>query len=104
MDKPVKETHEYYNYDECAKYIAHKLGVKDLRDFAGRHANEYNETLPYQDFWHVLLDHNEIHNGCFVHLPEIDDLEEDEQWAIPIIEAWQEEFEPIFLEEYWVSW
>jgi hypothetical protein len=35
MDKPVKQTKEYYDYHECSRYLEQKYGYNE-RDVAGR--------------------------------------------------------------------
>lgn len=96
MKKPEKQTVQHWNYQECEKYIAHKLGIKDLRDVDGRYLG--NPDAKYKDFWNCVCEHNEMHNGCYVWI-YADDFYPD--WAQPIVKAFVEEFGE---EEYWVEW
>jgi hypothetical protein len=104
MKKPKKETREYYDYSKCAKFIAYKLGVKDLRDFAGKY-EKGGENKPYLDFWHWLCDMNDVHNGCYIYMPPASDIpnySEDEKWVAPIVQAFEDEFGEEA--EMWVDW
>lgn len=97
MKKPKQCIVRFYDYNECQKYIAHKMGVKSLRDFAGKYS-ENNPDAPYQDFWHVVMKHNQVCNGCYVWIPEPTSVPD---WAKPICEKFIEEFGDI---EFWVEW
>ncbi len=90
MIKPKLQTREYLDYSECAKYIANKLGVEDLRDFAGRYTTKgENVSAPYQDFWHFLCD-GEINNGAITYIGT--DMGCEEEWQQRICNAFVEEF------------
>lgn len=106
MKKPKKHTRKYYDYDECAKYIANKLGVKDLRDFAGKYTKKgVDDTKPYLDFWHWLCDFGNVHNGCFISMPPASDIPQytnEEKWVAPIVQAFEDEFGEEA--EMWVEW
>jgi hypothetical protein len=103
MKKPRLKSRKSYDYNECAEYIAHKLGVKDIRDFAGRwNGDKFNESKPYQDFWHFLYNHCEIHNGGEMYMPCLDDLNLIEDWQYKILQAFQDEFGEDAV--YWVEW
>lgn len=105
MKKPKKHKREYYDYNECAEYIANKLGVKDLRDFAGKYSEKESEDKPYLDFWHWLYDFGEIHNGCFIYMPPASDIPhytEEEKWVAPIVQVFEDEFGPEA--QMWVEW
>jgi len=116
MKKPKMKKISYFNYDECADYIAHKLGVKDLRNFAD-HKFEHPEPKnnpPYQDFWHYLIQYGLYsvirygpHDDCFFKIPLLPEhfSEEEkimEHWQITIIKAFKEEFGEDA--EYWAEW
>lgn len=75
--KPVYQTAPAYNWSEVCQWIEHKTG-KDVRDWAGRHKQKrYNDKIPYQDFWHWLVDMCDIHNGSHFHLDLSDDQVDD---------------------------
>jgi hypothetical protein len=96
MDKPTEKTMKYMDYDECASWVAHKMGVKDLRDFAGKYT-EGNKDALYLDFWFCILDNQDFHNPCFVWVDR--DLNWPD-WAIPIVDMFEQEFGP---RKYWVG-
>jgi len=99
MEKPISKPVWHLDYQECEKYIAHKLGIKDLRDVKGKFADgKCNYDVEYQDFWHCIMDNQEINNGCYIRILSNQRWPE---WAIPIVKAFQEEFEDV---EYWVEW
>lgn len=101
MDKPEKETAESYDYSQCEKWVAKKLGIRDLRDVANRFGPKPNKDAEYQDFWHFLIDSQEIHNGCFIHI-DTHYLEESPDWVKPILKMFAQEFGETT--QYWVSW
>ncbi len=103
MQKPEPKVKTILDYHDCEKFIAHKLGVEDLRNFADHKflVKETKDNPPYQDFWHFLLDANSnVINGCFVFVPEIEDEYED--WQKTICQAFHDEFG--VETEYWVEW
>jgi len=99
MKKPKAQKIERLDYDECQKYISHKLGY-NLRDTLGMFkGKKHNSKVEYRDFWHFLCDHCEIHNGSEFYMPTSD--EATEEWQKPILEAFNEEFGE---GPYWVWW
>lgn len=103
MIKPQKKIIEHWDYHECAEWVAHCLGIKDLRDIKGRWNNrDYNPNVPYQDFWdEVILYNDEIRNGQYIQIgyPESNIWSD---WSKPIVEKFIEEFgEDV---DYWVEW
>ena len=102
MKKPVKKNRHppAYLWNEITKWIMHKTG-KDLRDWAGR-LNKCDETIPYQDFWHWLLDRYDIHNGCYIDI-ELHDPPADAPWVKEVMDLLKEELgeEEIYC---WVVW
>ena len=104
MKKPKKHKREYYDYHECAEYIAHKLGVKDLRNFANWSPGQKDQdNPPYQDFWHFVLDgQDQFCNGCFIYLPFLDDNSDYGDWQIKILKEFNKEFGDET--QYWVAW
>jgi len=101
MKKPQIRSKQYYDYNECAKYVAYKLGIKDLDDCLGKFQGKYDDEknkLEYRDFWHYICQTHEIHNGCEFNI-----------WEDDYAESWQQEIINCFLAEfgegpYFVSW
>lgn len=99
MQKPTKKEYAYYPYNECAKYIEHLMGIKDIRDVDGKFYG--NEAAEYKDFWHFLLDKKDIHNGCAIQIC-MEDADGAEDWQREIVELFVKEFgEGAY---YWVEW
>lgn len=92
MNKPEKETTEYYDWLKAKEYVNAKLG-RDIRDYAGMFPKNgpRNPDAPYQDFWHWMLDKAEISNGCIVTMA---------RWWGDGAEAWQQEILSEFLAEF----
>ena len=99
MEKPSKKSYEYLPYGKCAEYIAHVLGVKDLREVDGKFYG--NKDAEYKDFWHLLVDKKTVHNGCVITI-YLEDADGAEDWQRQIIEAFVTEFGEGA--EYWVDW
>jgi hypothetical protein len=80
MEKPIKENHAEPSYDwnEIRQYIKEKYG-KDLRDWCG--IWEGTVDAEYQDFWHWICDHNEIHNPCHFWIFLDDENNPDPEWV-----------------------
>lgn len=98
MKKPGK-SHKVYDYFECEKYVAHKLGIKDLRDTLGKFSREpYDDSVEYRDFWHYICKTNQVHNGGEIWIFEDEDAED---WQQEIIEAFLDAFGE---GPYHVSW
>lgn len=99
MNKPKKIKLEMYDYHECEEYIAHKLGIKDLRDMLGKfQSTPYDNAIEYRDYWHYIMDKNDVHNPCQIWIF-------DDEFA----KSWQQEVTKAFFNEfgegpYWVSW
>jgi hypothetical protein len=105
MTKPELQNFEHYNYRDCVKYISEKLGY-DIDDILGKFRTddkgEYTDPgndREFRSYWHFLTDLNEIHNGCFIYLPDED---QGEPWQQEITKAFNEEFGDE--EQYWVCW
>ena len=106
MEKPQKKTKEYYDYYECCRYLEKKYEYQE-RDYLGKFKNgKCDDNIEYLDFWHWVIDHYEIHNGCFITFCEdAMDYTEEEEWIKTIYGYYIEEFadENGDLEMY-VSW
>lgn len=114
MKKPVPvQRQPCLDYHQCEAWVEKKLG-KTLRDYAGNwQGEEFNSTVPYQDFWHYVIQTGDyIHNGCYFWLQVRDESDE-----LPLeVEPWQEEILTVFATEFseyvdddgsihfWVDW
>ncbi len=105
MKKPKPRKREpILHYDECAKYIAHKLGIKDLHNVAGWEPGQKDgESPPYLNWWHFICD--QAHNGSEIYLPFTGEGEAwppKDMWAYKIAKAFNDEFGEESV--YWVEW
>jgi len=107
MKKPTKHSKEYYNYNKCRNYLEKKYKYKE-RDFANKYPNkkkpyEEDESKPYLDFWHWVVDNYDIHNGCFITFDK--NFQPEEDWQKEIYNHYIEEFGNENGEvELYVSW
>jgi len=91
MTKPKPRKEEVLYLQDCEKYVAHKLGLHDLRDTLGKFAKPLKknwEEIEYRDFWHFLCDKQEVHNGCDIWMLD----EGDEPWQTEIVNCFLDEF------------
>jgi hypothetical protein len=100
VKKPVKKSHGEvcYDYNEMIDYIEHKYGIE---------TRGYKQEVDgvYRDFWHWVLDHNNIHNGCYASFPEDWDDDYYPEWTREIMRLIVAEFYPDGEElDFWVSW
>lgn len=111
MNKPEskQQNEPVYDWHEIESYIEFKYNKK-VRDWAGKWISK-DRTLPYQDFWHWLIDNGGINNGSYfyIHTPSYPDFEEDckpeEPWINEILEILDKEFPEAKGELHcWVSW
>lgn len=68
MNKPKpKQRKQILDWHDVESFIEEKYNCC-LRDWAGKfHRPEgvaYSDDVEYLDFWHVICDMSEIHNGC----------------------------------------
>lgn len=96
LAKPKAEKMVVFDYHECAAFVGQKLGY-DLCDTLGRFTG--NPKAEYRDFWHFLIDHCDIHNGCQIWMPTPEKCNKD--WQNVILQAFLDEFGE---GPYWVSW
>lgn len=107
MNKPTPKTFKALDYNECERYIERKYNV-DLRDYAGKFkGGDLNEkNTPYLDFWHWILDYNDIKRGSFFYM-DFYDAEQQELWIQEILVLFEKEFVE-YMEgtciEFWVDW
>ena len=100
MKKPKKKIKEYLDYHECQKWIEHKYKV-DLRDYARKFKGDKNwndDSIPYQDFWHSILDWSceNINNGCYFYL----NVDTEGYSGYSDIEDWEKEILNMFAVEF----
>lgn len=95
---------EGLDYHECAGYIAHKMGIEDLRDVLGKFKRVNGRTgsrdVEYQDFWHVVMNQNEVSNPGWVYLTDAE-YNNNPDWSKPIFDMFEKEFGDV---AYWVEW
>lgn len=85
----VKKKYEHFSYYECAKVIEKKLGIK-LNDVLGTFSkNKHDDTLPYQNFWHVCVNIFDAENGKLFWIIEHPSLKD---WQLEIVKAFNDEF------------
>lgn len=103
MDKPVKQTKEYYDFSECMAYIKEKYG-KDYRDLDNKYGPNAKKNAEYLDFWHVLIDSQEISNGS-VFTMFYDMFDSEEQWVVDFVDIIYKEFGDEYADiDFMVSW
>lgn len=94
MQKPEIRKRDYYDYSELATYLEQKHGV-NLNDFAGRRKETDRDRLdkiPYQNFWHWLVDIADIRNGSMFYMPDADCYVTLPDWVVTIIGWFNEEW------------
>lgn len=91
------------DFNECTDYIEKKYGYS-TRGFAFDEEKLLGPTteLEYRDFWHWVVDHYTIHNGCHIEfsqetLDEYKELEPNDpygmkDWQIKIYQDYLNEF------------
>ena len=100
--KPKKQIKEYYDYHKCRDYLQEKFGYNE-RDYAGRfnkkgkRITKVTLEIPYQDFWHWVLDKHEVHNGSFLTFDRQSLKYYDEDKTI---KPWQREIYCHYLDEF----
>lgn len=103
MEKPGKESREYYDYHKCVEYIEKKYDC-ELRNYAGK-THKAGDDRPYQDFWLFIMDdilYGDVHNGMFMTMCPEEWKADAEHWQREILDMFKEEFgEEI---EFWVDW
>jgi hypothetical protein len=94
MKKPTKKTKSYYDYIQCRDYLQKKYDYNE-RDYAGKFKNRDKEDVPYQDFWHWVIEHYQVCNGCFITFSKEYlecDGKESEAWVREIYKHYIDEF------------
>lgn len=105
---PTKRTTKSWHYNEVAAHLE-RLHGKKFRDYSGKFAEGApdDNDIPYQDFWHWIMDLNEVTNGCYIHLPEWDyyfNNESVEPWKKEIMQYFKDFLGDDYNERLWVEW
>jgi hypothetical protein len=101
-----KKAKPFWNYHEVEHYLE-ELHGKKFRDYAGKFNKDAADSTPYQDFWHWVIDQNEVSNGCWIHLPEWEYFmqnEETEPWKKEIMQYFKDFLGNDYDERLWVEW
>jgi len=96
MPKPALKTKQYYSWDEVQDWVDSQLEYNH-RDVLGTHQG--NPEAEHLDFWHWMLDQDDILNGCFIS-PSWWEPKEG-SWQEPIVKMIQE---LVGEEAMWVEW
>ncbi len=108
LKKPVPVRSEpHWDFHQVIDYIEKKYEIS-VRDYAGKFSNKtYDETTPYLDFWHWLIDgpFSEINNGSYQYLDLKYELENEDtpDWVKEILQKIYDEFQEDEM-EFWVEW
>lgn len=109
MDKPQLKSFNYYDWGEIGDYLNYKTGKK-IRDWANKFSSvPFNSNLPYQDFWHWMIEYygDALTNGSTLEF-NCDDMDDyayktkAEDWVIDIIHIIKKEFGTKF--NIYVEW
>lgn len=88
--KPEMKTEEAYDYNDCIRYIEKKYKI-NTRDYAGKFTSKkYDETVPYQNFWHWVVNNCNPHSDGYFWI--LDNEEPDEPWQQEILDLINKEF------------
>lgn len=63
---------------------------------------DYYNDRPYLDFWHHMTDMNDVSNGCYIYLPEVN--EDTPEWIKEICGYFKDFLGDDYEEKIWVSW
>ena len=94
-----KKVIEALDYSECTQEVQNILGY-DIRDVNGRFKKDGNRMAEYRDWWHYLIEQQEVHNGCLIWIGS----------EMLGAEPWQDEITQCFIDtfgddqQYWVEW
>ena len=91
MKKPTKHENRCYDYHECKEYLQAKYRY-DERDYAGKYRDAgLTDDIPYQDFWHFVVETGEVTNGKVFTMSErwMEDATDWQKW---ILERYFSEF------------
>lgn len=104
MDKPELKTitRHAYNWLEAEKWIEQKLG-KPLRDYGCKFKGPNKDmNNPYWDYWHYILETQDVNNPCYIYISSEWLNDDDEDWQKEITQAFVDEFGDE--SEYYVEW
>ena len=91
--KPKQYMEKYYEWNEMVDFIEGKYKC-DIRDYANS-ISSLNDEIPYQDFWHELIEYNsEIGNNQIADIDFTDMKKQykDEKWVRKICDMFIKEF------------
>lgn len=125
MKKPIQKVSKpHWDYHEVIDFIEKKYNIHTRRytpqsGFTDEQLEKSNGK-PYLDFWHYIIKHNEIHNGCYFYMNLLGDYEEgraegDGDWDgdDEYRPHWVREIEKMIYDEFkpdggemkcWVEW
>jgi len=100
MEKPQSKIKQYYDYHECRNYLQEKYGY-DERDFSNQ-ATKGGREAQTLDFWYWVIEHDDIHNGCFVIFSKEILEDEDTDWTEidDKFGNWQKEIYQHYIDEF----
>jgi hypothetical protein len=104
--KPQKHRSEpYYDFLEVMHYLE-QLHGKNFRDYAGKFSSKpYDDSIPYLDFWHWLIDLGDISNGCWMYMPEgYEDDPDTEDWKKEILKYFRDFLGKDYDKKMWLEW
>jgi hypothetical protein len=92
-----KQTLTFYDWGNITDEVERRTG-RDTRNWANKSWSADTPDRPYQDFWHMVLDVYEIHNGCFIDSFDVNDIWEyymdkpNHEWVKEVVDAYNEVF------------
>lgn len=107
LNRPQLKVKFALDYHECSEYLENKYGYNE-RDYAGRFGDTFNLDVPYQDFWHFVIEKADyITNGCYfvMYKDWADGLDENDYRRI-ILNHYFQEFGKDDEDgiKFWVEW
>ena len=94
MKKPEPKKVEVLEWNECIKYLEEEYHFKHS-DYAGKFTNweeNADKEIPYQDFWHFIIDCQEVNNGGTIYFDNSCLIDCKEEWQKTIMEYILSEF------------
>lgn len=97
--KIKKRTIEYWDWNECTKWVEHKLGYP-IRDTLESFKLKWPNDIEYRDFWHLVVEYCDVNNPGEIYLDVLEGAK---------LKDWQKEILQCYLDEfgegpYWVEW
>lgn len=106
LKKPTKKkSKSYHDFFEVQEYLE-KLHGKDFGNYSGKTYGDLDGgDAPYQNFWHWLIAHSDMHNGSWMYMPEgFEDDPNTESWVKEILGYFKKYLGDDFHEKMWVEW